>query len=191
MGDGHYKSGRIGGLKFQKGAYTNWRLGGAGEEEDTGDFHIIIEAVHCIPLHPKPTGCPPSSDSSAGCALFSKVLAIEDECKTPPVNETEPCKDFKYSLTDKLSWKKEVLDTSSEIFSKICEPFPPEMPFTVSRVFEYFLKVAHDATPSPSDDIKNPMWDHLMSELERCNAAIKEPMLWYWDNKDGNHKCAK
>jgi hypothetical protein len=69
----------------------------------------------------------------------------------------------------------------AEIFSKICEPMPPDMPFTVGRVLLYYLARSHlqDSTGTDFRRKKVDVWRFLESELKRCNKAVRQPLLWY------------
>lgn len=175
--------GKHGRSSYQRGNMTNW-MGDGGSEPGqpnpgTGkpivdewdfseDYYIILDPAHCEMLPPKVTSkspqCEEAPTDEETCTLFKKSLSIDVD---PPVELD--------------SWRKNVLDVASNIFSKICEPFPSHVPFTVSRALGYLLNKTKAQTVT-----QRAIWTHLTAELERCDTEAK-PMSWYWDNKEDSN----
>lgn len=95
-------------------------------------------------------------------------------CATAP--KPDPCPATATATTD--SWMTDVLDVASSIFGKICQPFPPSIPFMLARVFKRLYELLAPKDFESYDKVnKRIIWEHLFAELDRCNAAAK-PMWW-------------
>lgn len=77
------------------------------------------------------------------------------------------------------------MEMIADIFSEVCEPFAPYMPYTVMRVLEFYLYWVHEGdTGGTWTKAKNPVWDFILTDLRLCRKNVKDFMWFEWKYED-------
>jgi len=149
------------------------------DEENPADLVLPVLPENCILIAEKPTnppdGCGALTDDEA-CTLMHAVLGIPPEEEEGNVTDTSGVR----MLDKDLEWKRDILYLISDIFGHLCEPFPPDMAFTVGRVLEHYVRQAHDENVDLSHTPKD-VWKYLTGELSRCMVNVRKSkyhFLW-------------
>ncbi|CAL8130497.1 unnamed protein product [Orchesella dallaii] len=127
------------------------------------NYEILLSDCIPLPVFDK-DDCNGIGDNQ--CRLMELVLELDSEALTPvagappppapvpatpgtppppPDPEEERKKPYINNLDGdpELKWKMDIINLVSDVFAQLCMPFRPDMPYTIGRVFGWYVYKAH------------------------------------------------
>lgn len=112
--------------------------------------------------------CTTDDDIKEPCAILNHVLTLEET-------------DWKSDQLKEGSWRVPIFKLVDTIFEKACPQLAKFLPSALSRLFQYFLKMALEEDASLAAKFKEPEkpeWSEILMDLEKCRDNAEKMVLY-------------